>query len=135
VKDPSNSTAIAGLSGYQAMVHEATGAPRHLLALLENIMRNDVFHSTLDWQTRAQFDRGARQAYTLYRRDSAFYDASATLQAAAFELTQAETAVSNAQASGSKAASASANSRAASARADFALAQAAFDRACDCQLR
>jgi len=30
--------------------------------MIEDIMRNEVFHSTLDWQTRAEFRQGARKA-------------------------------------------------------------------------
>lgn len=33
---------------------------------IESIMRDDIFHSTLDWQTRAQFRRGAKQAYEVF---------------------------------------------------------------------
>jgi len=62
-------------TGYQAMIQVATGAPDKLLPALERIMRRDVFHSTLDWQSAAEFNLGARQALALYRRDAAFYDA------------------------------------------------------------
>ena len=33
--------------------------------LVEDSMRHDVFHSTLDWQTRAQLEKGALQAFRL----------------------------------------------------------------------
>jgi hypothetical protein len=29
---------------------------------IEDCMRHTIFHSTLDWQTREQFDQGARDA-------------------------------------------------------------------------
>lgn len=29
-------------------------------------MRNDIFHSTLDWMSRRQFNKGAREAHELY---------------------------------------------------------------------
>lgn len=124
----SSSAATVGLSGYHAIIQEATGAPRHLLGLLENILRQEVFHSTLDWQTRAEFDRGARRAYSLYRRDSAFYDAHFALRAATFQLMRAEAGLAQAQSSGVDAEIAAAISRLEAARADLAAAQLAVDR-------
>ena len=125
---PSPSAATAGLSGYHAMIQEATGAPRHLLGLLENIMRQEVFHSTLDWQTRAEFDRGAKRAYTHYRRDSAFYDAHCALRAATFQLMQAEAHLVQVCDSGNAVAIDAATSRLEATRADVATAQIAVDR-------
>jgi hypothetical protein len=125
---PSSSAATVGLSGYHSMIREATGAPSHLLGLLENIMRQEVFYSTLDWQTRAEFDRGAKRAYTLYRRDSAFYDAHFSLRAATFQLMRAEAELAQAQSSGVEAEIAAATSRVEAARADLAAAQLAVDR-------
>jgi hypothetical protein len=31
--------------------------------VVEEIMRSDIFHSTLDWQTIEEFESGAREAY------------------------------------------------------------------------
>jgi hypothetical protein len=49
---------------YQKLISEATGVtdPEDL-AEIEDCMRNDIFHSTLDWQTRAQLMKGAREAW------------------------------------------------------------------------
>lgn len=80
-------------TGYQAMIKAATGAPEKLLPTLERIMRRDVFHSTLDWQSSVEFARGARQALALYRRDAAFYDAETAQLAAFFVFAQAEQAL------------------------------------------
>lgn len=54
------------LRGYALSISQATGVtdPRDL-ADIEDSMRNDIFHSTLDWQTKAQFNRGAREAWEL----------------------------------------------------------------------
>jgi hypothetical protein len=57
---------------YQELIIKATGASGTDVEYLEDIMRNDIFHSTLDWQTRAQLARGAREAVMmlkLYRAD------------------------------------------------------------------
>jgi len=88
------------LTGYQAMIQDATGAPEKLLPTLERIMRRDVFHSTLDWQSAAEFDCGARQAFALYRRDAAFYDAETAQLAAFFEFAQAEQTLARTRADG-----------------------------------
>ena len=59
-------------SFYQGLIIEATGVSEKDAGFVEDIMRNDVFHSTLDWQTRAKFVRGARQAVKIlkaYRAD------------------------------------------------------------------
>lgn len=51
------------LRGYQQVIAEATGeTDPKVLAEVEDILRNDVFHSTLDWQTREQLQQGARTA-------------------------------------------------------------------------
>jgi hypothetical protein len=33
---------------------------------IENILRETIFHSTLDWQTKAQLKRGIKEAYAIY---------------------------------------------------------------------
>lgn len=109
-------------TGYQAMILAVTGAPPKLLPTLERIMRRDVFHSTLDWQSSAEFGRGARQAFALYRRDAAFYDAETAQLAAFFEFAQAEQALARARADGD------ANAIAEAERA-LALAQEGLDAA------
>lgn len=50
------------MRGYETAIIEATGCGPEDAELIEDIMRNEVFHSTLDWQTREQFSVGARQA-------------------------------------------------------------------------
>lgn len=104
------------------MIKTATGAPEKLLPTLERIMRRDVFHSTLDWQSAAEFDRGAKQALALYRRDAAFYDAETAQLAAFFVFAQAEQALGRARADGD------ANTLAEAERA-LALAQEGLDAA------
>lgn len=51
------------LRGYQQIIADATGETEpKVLAEIEDIMRHDVFHSTLDWQTREVLTEGARTA-------------------------------------------------------------------------
>lgn len=48
-----------------SLIQEATHAPVGDLPLIEHIMRSDIFHSTLDWQSREQLMVGARTAHEL----------------------------------------------------------------------
>lgn len=58
--------AKTGLYGYAKSISEATGVTDlRDLTDIEDAMRHDIFHSTLDWQTKAQFNRGAREAWEL----------------------------------------------------------------------
>lgn len=51
------------LSIYHQIIHEATGVTNLPdLEQIENVMRHDIFHSTLDWQTRGQLHNAARLA-------------------------------------------------------------------------
>jgi hypothetical protein len=51
------------MSLYSKIISEATGeTDPATLDQLEEIMRHDIFHSTLDWQTREVLDDAAREA-------------------------------------------------------------------------
>ena len=54
------------LKGYARLISEATGVTDPArLQQIEDTMRTDIFHSTLDWQSGAVFRRGARDAQAL----------------------------------------------------------------------
>lgn len=53
------------LRGYQKQIFEATKCKPEDAAEIEEIMRDIIFHSTLDWQTKRQFNKGAREAKEL----------------------------------------------------------------------
>lgn len=60
------------MSFYQALIIKTTGVSEKDARYVEDIMREDIFHSTLDWQSRAQFLRGAQEAVEMlkaYRAD------------------------------------------------------------------
>ena len=49
--------------GYHLVIHEATGrTDLNELSAIEDCMRHEIFHSTLDWQTRDVLIAGARLA-------------------------------------------------------------------------
>lgn len=53
--------------GYAKAISEATGVTdQAVLNELEDIMRNTIFHSTLDWQSKAEFNKGAKEALEIY---------------------------------------------------------------------
>ena len=59
-------TAAPMLRGYAAMISKATGiVALGTLRRIEDTMRTDIFHGTLDWQTTRQFNAGARAAWEL----------------------------------------------------------------------
>ena len=60
---------------YREMIIEDTGCPPNEADMIEDIMRNEIFHSTLDWQTRAQLRKGAREAYDLFKENRVDYEA------------------------------------------------------------
>lgn len=53
---------MSRISGYQDIIMAATGCRPEEASDLEEIMRDDIFHSTLDWQTREQLEDAAREA-------------------------------------------------------------------------
>lgn len=56
------------MTTYQQIIAKATGVQDiATLAEIEESMRQDVFNSTLDWQTRAQLVKGAKQAYEIVK--------------------------------------------------------------------
>lgn len=85
------------LSGYAEDIAQATGAPVEILPILEDIMRQDVFHSTLDWQTARQFRAGARKALAIYTADAEFFQANFRVRRAHFRLMVAEQNLREAQ--------------------------------------
>lgn len=47
---------------YQDLIIEATGCDKETATRLEDIMRHDIFHSTLDWQTKDELVEAAKVA-------------------------------------------------------------------------
>ena len=81
------------LSGYGQLIQNATGSPEADLGQIENIMREEVFHSTLDWQSREEFAAGARKAFARLREDGEVYDLERACRFAMLRKMQAEEAL------------------------------------------
>ena len=59
---------MSKLSGYHSLINQATGLSRKEdLQEVEDIMRDVIYHSTLDWQTRAELWRGAKKAHKVMK--------------------------------------------------------------------
>ena len=80
------------LNPIHRLIQDATHAPASDLAQIENIMREDIFHSTLDWQTREQLGAAARQAFALLNENRELYDFSRVSALAMFQKMRAESA-------------------------------------------
>lgn len=115
-------TKTTSLRGYAQQIQDATQAPVEILPILERIMRDEIFHSTLDWQTARQFNAAARKAHKMYREAHYFYDADHALHAARWAACLAESALTAAR----KASDAGVIQE---AEAAYLLARAAHDRA------
>jgi len=55
------------LTGYEKSIIEYTGCDIDEVKEVEDIMRNEIFHSTLDWQDKDLFKQGAKEAYEVYK--------------------------------------------------------------------
>jgi hypothetical protein len=55
------------MNAYQGIIVKATGCNNEDAAKIEDIMRNDIFHSTLDWQTKSQLVIGAKEAMKILK--------------------------------------------------------------------
>ena len=62
-RDAAHTFTHSGRSAYAEIIGDATGVTNpDVLSELEEVMRHDIFHSTLDWQTRGQLMKAAREA-------------------------------------------------------------------------
>ena len=73
------------MSTYQDMIIEDIGCSPDDAVMFEHIMREDIFHSTLDWQTRAQFCRAARKATKILAENRDLYELERAYARAIFE--------------------------------------------------
>ncbi len=73
------------MSAYQTMIIEDTRCNPDDAGMIEHIMRDDIFHSTLDWQTRAQLRGAARQAAKRLRENRELYEFERIQTRAIFE--------------------------------------------------
>ena len=58
------------MSTYRDTIKRATGCTDADAVRIEDVMRNVIFHSTLDWQAREELEEGARLAVEVIRREA-----------------------------------------------------------------
>jgi hypothetical protein len=51
---------------YQIAIIKATNCKQSEVEEVEDIMRNTILHSTLDWLSKSQFNKVAKEAYELF---------------------------------------------------------------------
>lgn len=81
------------MNHYQRLIWQATRAPVGDLVLIENIMREEIFHSTLDWQTREQLVQAAHEAQRRLNDDRELYNLEYSCRMAMLQKMRAESAV------------------------------------------
>ena len=62
------------MSAYRTMIIEATRCNPGDAGMIEHIMRDDIFHSTLDWQTGAELSAAARKAAKMLQENRELYE-------------------------------------------------------------
>jgi hypothetical protein len=60
-------------NSYRRFIIEELSCNEEDAAIIEDLMREHVFHSTLDWQSEAQLRRGAREAWAILEEDRDFF--------------------------------------------------------------
>ena len=118
-------------SPYSQLIAAATGAATSKLAILENIMRDEIFHSTLDWQSAEELAEGARRAHDLYRSAPAYFDGLLILQRAEFRLAKLESSLWKTRGSGDTGKTADLETRVQLARCSVCTAREAVPRLAD----
>ena len=58
------------MSRYREIIRQATGCTQVGAVKIEDVMRNVIFHSTLDWQTREELEDAARLAVEVIRQEA-----------------------------------------------------------------
>jgi hypothetical protein len=59
---------------YQRDIIKQLGCSAEDAAMVEDIMRTQVFHSTLDWLSAAELQRGARKAWAILEADRELFE-------------------------------------------------------------
>jgi len=52
---------------YNKRIQQITGCNEQQATEIEEIMREDILHSTLDWLSRSQFEKATKEALQIYK--------------------------------------------------------------------
>ena len=59
---------------YAKDIMQQLGCSQQDATMVEDIMRQHIFHSTLDWQTKRQFQKGVVEAWQLLEEDRQMFE-------------------------------------------------------------
>ncbi len=76
------------MASYREMIIEDTGCSSEDALMIEHIIREDIFGSTLDWQSRDQLRHAAREAFEMLEDDRPLYEEHYAKTRAVFESMQ-----------------------------------------------
>lgn len=79
------------MTGYTQDIVEVLNCTEEDAVMIEYIIREEIFHSTLDWQTEAEFNRAARKAAKMLASDRQTYEELFTATRAAYQRFKAQT--------------------------------------------
>jgi hypothetical protein len=78
------------MSHYSALIQQTTNCRPEEAPVIENIMRTEIFHSTLDWQSMDDLQRAAMEAKLIYDSNKSEYDEARSLALRLFNEIQGE---------------------------------------------
>lgn len=78
------------MTGYTDDIIKVTRCSPDDAVMIEHIMREEIFHSTLDWQSEAEFNRAARKAVRILATDREVYEEYFRLGREAYKKLHAE---------------------------------------------
>jgi hypothetical protein len=73
------------MSSYQETIIKDTDCQPADAPMIEHIMREDIFHGTLDWQTGTELRRAAHEAAKILAADRSLYEEYFAKTRAVFE--------------------------------------------------
>lgn len=59
---------------YQSIIIEHLGCCPEDAVMIEDIMRQHIFHSTLDWQSKEKLQRGAKEAWEMLEEEREMFE-------------------------------------------------------------
>lgn len=61
------------MNGYTQDIVDLLRCTEEEAVIIEDLMRSQVFHSTLDWVSERQFNKGACEAQRIFKNDRDFF--------------------------------------------------------------
>ena len=78
------------MNSIEKLIESVTGVHPGLGPVIERIMREDIFHGPLDWQSFDELTMAAKEALAIYEADKEFHDADTHFRKARWNRVLAE---------------------------------------------